>query len=289
MTYLCINCVHSQYLTECGIPNSKVKSIDDEAQLTHANVSKRGRYPWMAYLLTETGGGQGFVCGSAIINDLWILTAAHCIDGSTPQNLKVYVNVFDTNMDTRKPLAVSKVIKDPNYRKANTPKPQGDLGLIRLKEPLKFGPNEPVAPICIESTSNFKEFYGDLYLTGWGKVLTPDGKGLKNTNVLHEGSLKQLKTGECKRVYRGVDGKEQICAGDVPGDNVVSSATQQGDSGSPLSVIKDGKFFQVGLTSYGLANVKEAIDVGIGVFERTNSRNNWKFIKDNVKDGKWCK
>lgn len=274
-------------IIECGIPNSKTKAIE-AGQMTNANVSARGRYPWMAYLLTDQGDGSGFVCGSAIINDRWILTAAHCIDGSNPRNLKVHVNVFDTQMDKNKPIPVSHVIMNPAYRKANTGRPSGDLGLIRLKEPLKFGGKSPIAPICLMDIKDFKENYGDLYLTGWGKVLTKDGQGLQNTNVLHEGSMKQVDFDTCKRTYRGVDPEEQICAGDVPGDNVISSASQSGDSGSPLSVIKDGKFYQVGLTSYGLADEKQAINKAIGVFERTNGKKNWDWIKKTVKDGKWC-
>ena len=186
-------------------------------------------------------------------------------------------------------MGFSKIIMNPNYEKATAEKPKGDIGLIKLSEPLKFGAKSPIAPICMETVDNFKEIHQELFLTGWGKVLSSNGKELKNTNLLHEGSLKQIKFEECKRTFKGVDPKEQICAGDRPGDNVVSSASESGDSGSPLSVIKDGKFYQVGLTSYGVGSEQLAIKDAVTVFERTNGKNNWNWIKKTVTDGKWCK
>ena len=234
--------------TECGIPNANVRSADS-AEMIHGKLSKRGKYPWMTFLANQTGDGWEAECGASVINDRWILTAAHCVDGATPESLEVYVDIFNTQTDRRAPLPVSEIYVDPNYRKANSNQPGSDLGLIRLAEPLQFGDESGLSPICL--STQYQEMYQDLYLTGWGKVLTRDGDHLTNTKELREGSLKQQPYGQCERRFP-VNPREQICAGDVKDDNVMSAVSESGDSGSPLSIIDDdGRFIQVGLTSYG--------------------------------------
>ncbi len=37
-----------------------------------------GEFPWLAFLLMEVNGQQ-FSCGAALINDQWMVTAAHCV------------------------------------------------------------------------------------------------------------------------------------------------------------------------------------------------------------------
>lgn len=53
---------------ECGIINKKTRIVG--GQQTYVN-----QYPWMALLMYK----NRFYCGATLINNLYVMTAAHCV------------------------------------------------------------------------------------------------------------------------------------------------------------------------------------------------------------------
>lgn len=238
---------------------------------------KVNQYPWMASILIPRAGTSHGMCGGSLINDNFILTAAHCLY-SQPDVSEMIVTLGSHTMDDRfdRPnLEVESIHIHPQYN------PHGevnDIALIKLRYGLTF--NGTVRPICIPLFAS----QDNLFVTGWG--LSSNGLDstsgvvhLQEENVLQEAEISVVDMNNCQVHYANVDRIKDICAGGEAG------GTCLGDSGGPLSTRIDGLVYQVGITSFG------AVDCGViskspNVFERTTAHLNW--IGEVTNPSKWC-
>lgn len=68
----------------CGIQNEETRIIGGE-------TTEIGEFPWIALLRYRNvdGTDAGFQCGGTIINNRYVLTAAHCLRGSFQKEFKM--------------------------------------------------------------------------------------------------------------------------------------------------------------------------------------------------------
>lgn len=68
----------------CGIQNEEMRIIGGE-------TTEIGEFPWLALLRYKNvdGTDAGFQCGGTIINNRYVLTAAHCLRGSFQKEFKM--------------------------------------------------------------------------------------------------------------------------------------------------------------------------------------------------------
>ena len=60
--------------------------------------TEKGRYPWQVRLQIDCNNGVCGVCGGSILSENWVITAAHCCEGSS--NIKIHVGDWNQNVDS---------------------------------------------------------------------------------------------------------------------------------------------------------------------------------------------
>jgi len=228
-------------------------------------------WPWQAALMY---GSQQF-CGGSLINDRYVLTAAHCTDGLAASQITVRLGEHristtgETQVVTR---SVSRKIEHPNYSDSNL---VNDIALLRLSSPVTV--SATVLPVCMPPKN---PTYANKVATatGWGTT----SSGGSSSDTLKEVEVKVLSNSACQSGtgrYGSAIRDTMLCAGSTGKDSC------QGDSGGPL-VFKDGggNYDQIGVVSWGYGCGAAGYP---GVYTRVNKYLSW--IKSNTADGVYCR
>jgi len=239
-------------------------------------VSPAHKYPWQVGL--KIRGGGSYWCGGSIINDRYVLTAAHCFfntQGERESDEGLVVGVGDHNMVTDKDdvsgvtrlVAAEKVILHPEYKSSGY---DYDVAVIKLAEKLSM--TKEVGPVCLPNDPSLTYAGVKAISSGWGTT----SSGGSQPNKLMEVELPILEP-SCWNM-KGIS-ERMLCAGYRKG----GKDTCQGDSGGPLVVDDMGKYRQVGVVSWGNGCAGKNSP---GVYARVTKFLNW--IKTNTADGTYC-
>ena len=196
--------------------------------------------PWQAALLIR----NSTLCGASIIGTQWLLTAAHCLGGASPNDISAFVGVSNLSQrSTQNALQVSGITINPSWD-PNTF--SGDIALLQLAAPLVF--SQTIQPIALPVTQDpalWPASGTSAQVTGWGST----SFGGKSSDALLAANVSVLSApgdNSCG-AYGGFSSNESICAG-VPGGGIDAC---QGDSGGPLVVATDLGPVLAGVTSVG--------------------------------------
>ncbi len=99
-----------------------------------------GEWPWQVALVNKGADlYQNQFCGGTIISADWVVTAAHCVDSSAPNDLDVVAGVHDLsnpepNFQRR---TLSQIIVHPNWNDSTF---DNDIALLKLSSPINQRP-----------------------------------------------------------------------------------------------------------------------------------------------------
>ncbi|XP_071548682.1 brachyurin-like [Panulirus ornatus] len=221
----------------CGIHNLRI---------VNGVETQPNEYPWQVWVVTFWSDGQGASCGGSIINEEWVLTAAHCIsktddDGSVIPVSSIRVTVgahLKQEPGTHGGYNVQAEVPPSGH--VNYDFPSHDIALLKLQSSLTF--TQTVGPVCLPPRSwATDDFIGkNITMSGWG--VTESGS---SSTYLRHTHTTGYALASCRRIYGSSTDNTVLCT-----DGSAVKKVCSGDSGGPVTVSEEGRRFLVGVVSF---------------------------------------
>lgn len=185
-------------------------------------------HPWMAALTTATGGFT--FCGGSLAAPDKVVTAAHCVAGKLPAEMRVVLGRTDLRNPGGAVVDVLVIWTHPAFQSALT---GADVAVLTLAAPQPT----PTIPLSTDPVDATPGVPGTVL--GWG--FTAETGPI--SAVLQETTVPVQADAYCAAAYVEYDPAAMLCAGYPQGGH----DSCQGDSGGPL--VANGRL--VGITSFG--------------------------------------
>jgi trypsin len=218
----------------------------------------KGELPFQVSLQSRAGT---HFCGGSLIKRNWVLTAAHCVQSSTP--IQVVVGLYDQkNNEDVETFSTLKIVSHPKFNGMSL---DFDYALIELSGDSKYRPINlnRVEPGVASENDPFM-----VWTSGWG---TTSESSSMLPNILQKVEIPLVSTTTCNatQAYNGIITARMLCAGlRMGGKN-----SCQGDSGGPLFTRQaNGDYNLIGVVSWGEGCARPD---KYGVFSKVNVVLDW--------------
>ncbi|XP_071520816.1 inactive CLIP domain-containing serine protease A8-like [Panulirus ornatus] len=232
----------------CGISHH---SLGTRIKNTDLHLSQTGfaEFPWQGIIFDTN---LAFKCGGSLIGDQWLLTAAHCIQGSQPKDLLVRLGEWKINSNDEfgqsHDVGVESITVHPGFSSRNF---HNNIAVLKLAAPVPY--KYHINTICLPESGQVFPAGERCFATGWGKDAFGDTKtqvALKKVDlplVAHGNCQEHLR--KTRLGYEFILDKSFLCAGGEEGKD-----TCKGDGGGPLSCLdpSTGRYVLVGITAWGI-------------------------------------
>lgn len=166
-------------------------------------------------------------------------------------------DLYDWAEDKILTVAAEEIIPHPDYQRHDLSNFDADLAVIRLKKKVTY--NKFIKPICLwEGDTDIRQIEQERgTVVGWGK----NGKTTSTSKPLLGLQLEIVSESTCLRAdpaFQYMTSNRTFCAGNVDG-----SGPCNGDSGGPLMIERNGRWYLRGIISTSLLDPKtRSCDLG---------------------------
>ncbi|XP_047526412.1 chymotrypsin-2-like [Pieris napi] len=221
------------------------EAIDGDSRIVGGKDATPGMANYQVSIRIHRGKQEWHNCGGSILNEEYVLTAAHCVYRKRPDEMFIVAGSHQLNKGGDR-YKIKKLILHEKYSK---PDIKNDIAIVQIEGKFKF--SDKVQPI--ELLKEMAPIGKKCLLTGWGYISYKRRKGTVPNNlqmlefetISNEDCTKQLK----KSVYAKL---VPVDAGQLCVKRPKDKGACKGDSGGPL-VIQDykNKTVQIGVVSWG--------------------------------------
>ncbi|XP_023160393.1 serine protease 1 [Drosophila hydei] len=206
-----------------------------EGRITNGRTAYDGQFPYQVGLSFSSSSG-GWWCGGSIIDNQYVLTAAHCTSGASAVTI-YFGALVRTNAKLTHTVSSSNFKQHTGY---NSNTLANDISLIRTPV-VSFTSyiNKVLLPPIASSYSTYAGQKATA--SGWGKT-SDSASGV--TNTLQYQIFEVVSVATCQATYGSAVASAKVICIATPN----KSSTCQGDSGGPLVLDSTGRL--IGVTSF---------------------------------------
>lgn len=209
------------------------KTRSARGKIINGTPAASGQFPFQVSMFTAAGG---HFCGGSLIQDNWVLTAAHCVRPEQGNTYRVLVGTNDL-LRGGGVREVEAVVAHPGYGQNGL---ADDIALLKLTPAVASSRSlGPVRPVALDQGQ--RQDTGSAYVTGFGIT--------ENNEISHRllvADVPVMTNEACNAGgYAGRITPGMMCAGNNDKDSC------QGDSGGPLVVGSPNNYRQIGVVSWG--------------------------------------